>query len=39
MLSHLNTELLRVLPPRPLASVGVSADGYSIGYSVTWRYV
>jgi len=34
MLLYLGTDLLRVVRMRPLASVGVSGDRYSVSYSV-----
>jgi hypothetical protein len=32
MLSYLATKLLQVVRPRPLVSVGVGSDRYSVGY-------
>ena len=34
MLLHLGNDLLRVVRMRPLVSVAVSGDRYSVGYSV-----
>jgi hypothetical protein len=33
MLSHLNNDLLRVVRTRPLLSVAIGGDRYSLGYS------
>jgi hypothetical protein len=35
MLLYLGTDLLQVVRMRPLVSVAVSGDRYSVGYSVT----
>lgn len=36
VLSYLGTDLLQVVRPRPLASVAVNRDRYSVGYSAAW---
>jgi hypothetical protein len=37
MLLYLGTDLLRVVRMRPLVSVAVSGDRYSVGYSVACK--